>query len=209
MIGNTHFPRRYIICDRENLLVYCEALSNNHAMAISQGLINGLVVRSDTTIPDDVDFNDEHVVYFNDNGIYLPYQKDILPTWIEERKLVLQRLKVFANMQDLVYKRLGRVDDQVGLGIMEGFVWSELNKCKPEEGYYTHAIEEWAHITEVPVETGYQELLIRSQSLGLVFLRTQATYIKYVSIINQQDSENEIEYAYRNFFNEIYKVAKI
>lgn len=209
MIGHTHLPCRYLICDREKLFIYCEALSNNHAMAINQGLINGIVVRSDAIISDDIDFNNKDLVYFNDNGVFRLYQDDILPSWIEERKLVLQRLQVFAKMQELVYKRLSRVDDQIGLGIMEGFVWSELNKCKPEEGYYTHAIEEWAHITEVPVETGYQELLIRSQSVGLVFLRTQGTYIKYVSIINQQDSANEIEYAYGNFFNEIYKVAKI
>lgn len=210
MIGITNFPNRYFVCDREKLLVYGEGLSNNHVMAVNQGLINGLtVIYNKNELTNDINLNDPNIVYRYDNGVFSAYEQAIPPEWLEERSLVLKRLQIFARMQDLVYKRLSRIDDHIGVGIMEGFVWSELNKCKPDENYYTHAIEEWAHITDTPIETAYQELLIRSQGIGLVVLRTQATYLKYVTIINQCKSIVELEYEYKSFFDQIYKVAKI
>lgn len=210
MIGITNFPNRYFVCDREKLLIYGEGLSNNHVMAVNQGLINGLaVIYKNNELTDGINLNDPDVVYRYDNNMFLVHDQPISAEWLEERVLVLKRIEVFARMQDLVYKRLSRIDDHIGVGIMEGFVWSELNKCKPDEGYYTHAIEEWAHITDTPIETAYQELLIRSQGIGLVVLRTQATYLKYVTIINQCKSITELEYEYKCFFEQIYKVAKI
>lgn len=210
MIGITNFPNRYFVCDREKLLVYGEGLSNNHVMAVNQGLINGLTVMyNKNELTNSINLNDPNIVYRYDNGVFSVYNEQIPSEWLQERTLVLKRLEIFARMQDLVYKRLSRIDDHIGVGIMEGFVWSELNKCKPDEGYYTHAIEEWAHITDTPIETAYQELLIRSQGIGLVVLRTQATYLKYVTTINQCKSIVELEHEYKNFFDQIYKVAKI
>jgi hypothetical protein len=73
----------------------------------------------------------------------------------------------------------------------EGFLSSQLDKCRPDIGYYTHAIKEWAAIQDIPDATAFQELTIRSEHYGLTYLRNHGIYLKYLRKINQCNTEEE------------------
>jgi hypothetical protein len=75
---------------------------------------------------------------------------------------------------------------------MEAYLCNQLDKCDVKNEYYTQAIHEWAAISEVDVKVAYQELKIKTESLGLQYIRNNAIYHRYVFLLNQCKNKEDL-----------------
>jgi hypothetical protein len=87
---------------------------------------------------------------------------------------------------------------------MMPFLTDQLNKCDPSNNIYTTAIQDWANIQNVSYETAYQELKLRQEGYGLVYIRSHALYTKHAKNISQAKNEPELRKKYEEALLEIY-----
>lgn len=55
--------------------------------------------------------------------------------------------------------------------------------------YYPPSIVEWAEINDLPLEDAYQELKMSYESAGIIIMRINAVWRKYVNLINSITEE--------------------
>jgi hypothetical protein len=84
----------------------------------------------------------------------------------------------------------------------------ELGRCRPQEGYYTQGIHEYANVQRVDVSVAYEELKFLVNGARLVKLRNFGLYRRYVQIINSCPL-SDLEKNYQLAIDEVYYNAKI
>lgn len=101
----------------------------------------------------------------------------------QKRELLGLRSKYLYDLELLCKTQLTRtrlfVDPAVG-----PFLLDQLKQCDPKNDFYTLRIHEYADINQIPVDTAYQELMLRTQSADLIRFRVQAFYDKYSHQLN-------------------------
>lgn len=131
-------------------------------------------------------------------------EKFITEEWINKRRFYKLK-KVFLNLWEFQIRRSCRKQiDFFGTPNMMPFLTDQLNKCDPSNNIYTTAIQDWANIQNVSYETAYQELKLRQEGYGLVYIRSHALYTKHAKNISQAKNEPELRKKYEEALLEIY-----
>jgi hypothetical protein len=151
-------------------------------------------------------FNDierHYQVDFNFNITELP-PKFITNEWIEKRRIFIHK-KFFLNQWEFQIRRSCRkMVDFYATSHMMPFLIDQLNKCDPEKNEYTTAIQDWANIQEIPPQAAYQELKLRQEGYGLVYLRSHALYTKFARKISMSKTMDDVVKNYNEAVATIY-----
>jgi hypothetical protein len=196
----------FIIIDRDTHGIICSTDDMFLARSVTSGIPSGDSTKvigkwgiwnsliNDAKYNRTFDFNDIRLHYqlVSREGVVVTLNEDLVtPEWIEKRKKIILRLKWIKNFQDLVHSATIKASEYFGLYNFEGFLVSQLNQSNPATGYFTPAIREWAEIQDVSEFDAWQELTIRSNHYGLVYMRNHAIYLKYLRKINQLETADE------------------
>lgn len=188
---------RIFVYDKSTLGILCSANSYTHAYAIVSGLLNARTHSyfKKERLDYNFNFDDPHSNYkFNDtdSNIEILSDKFITPEWINLRILIIEKANSLAYWEHRCKKVNSRLDEYYS-AYLSSYLNSELLKCDPEKNFYTQSIYEYAYIQEISVETAYQELNMKNESLGLAHMRNYAVYLKGVREINQQQTCEDVQ----------------
>lgn len=210
------YNKLIVVFDETTHGIVCTAHSDAHAHALIQGTINcKFVSLSSYFHPKAPGYN----LNFNDASMHYRFtpthEVEPLPSkfstqeWTNFRALMLKKSYFLGMWEFRIRQNLNRINDYYGLPNMMSFLIDQLNKCDPNSGYYTSAITEWAEIQECSPEAAYQELKLRQEGYGLVYLRSNALYSKYVRKISQATTEAEVKDYYDQGWTDLLKKAQI
>lgn len=187
---------KIIVVDNNTDGVMCECATYSIAHSVSCGFINSSVKVLPSNIPSQVQEFDKN---FNSNQHHYQHRAakiyDMTPSLITEQWIALKELAMLRNGWQAIWETrcnqylLNRNREYAHLEQFEGFLWRELDACKPDENFYTQAIVEWATLSDVSVSTAYQELKLKAESRGLQYLRNHAIHQKYVFLLNQENTK--------------------
>lgn len=191
-----------VLVDYDTHGVYCGPETHSHANALKSGLINAGIFEIGSTLPwmeplfkniSNLGSKDKHYSFnFTTGELYDMPAELITPEWIENKQRVAIRYHTMLAWEFRTRRRTIRINDYHSVGIMEGFLWDQYRQCRPDENYYTPAIHEWADLSETTPENAFQELKMRSENIGLVYLRINAIYHKYIHKLNQCNTKEEL-----------------
>jgi hypothetical protein len=194
-----------LIIDQTTNGIVCTAFSDPHAASIVLGMPNGRAMAYEKY------FDPKNKKYYYDyNTLSKHYQlvsnfdvvslpeKFITLEWISFRKLVQQKQIYLAFWEFKIRQYMNSVNDFYGLPNMMSFLTEQLSLCNPNESFYTRAIVEWADIQEATPQAAYQELKIRQEGYGLVYMRSHALYLKHAKKITMAKTFDQIEQEFYN-----------
>jgi hypothetical protein len=76
------------------------------------------------------------------------------------------------------------MNDFFDLSSLMPYLTAQLSQCDPSKNHYAAPIIEWAEIQEISPDAAYQELKLRQEGHGLIYLRRHALYLKYARKIS-------------------------
>lgn len=189
---------KIIVLDELTHGILCESVSPSVAHSVSLGFINSSI----RILPTSLSWLESNYNHdFNNSGIHYEFKKMNISLLnhdlINDEYLRIRQLAVMRNFAHQAWEvkckqyLQNRNHDYHGMNMLGGFLCSQLDKCLPENNYYTQSIHEWAIISDISVDMAYQELKIKSESIGLQYLRNYAIYQKYVILINKCNTKSE------------------
>lgn len=190
---------KIIVIDNHTNGVMCECATYSIAHSVSLGFINSSI----KVLPSNLSWQSEE---FNKrfNSTELHYQHiagkihDMNPALITEEWIALKNLAILRNTWQLIWETrcnqylLNRNIEYAHTAEFEGFLWRELDACKPESDFYTQAIIEWATLSEVSPNTAYQELKLKAESKGLQYIRNHAIHQRFVLLLNRENTKEDL-----------------
>jgi hypothetical protein len=208
---------KYIVVDMETEGVLCESITPSIAQAVSLGFINSTIKVLPLSFSkfkemyENYNFNQLDIFYTHQNMQVKEMNPNIVTDkWISSKKLAHLRNNFHTAWEARCKQFLqNRNHDFHTLGVLDGYLWNQIEKCDPLNDYYTQAIHEWASISDVPPDTAYQELKIRAESIALQYIRNHAVYQRYVHLINKERTEKEMRKVFRNGMEHLYGRVQI
>jgi hypothetical protein len=202
-----------IIVEKEFNTILCRAINVSSGVATCKGLFNTslqIFPISMSQFKPIAEYDFDSTVYYISGykDIHKAPDHIITPEYLELKRLTKLRNSYLWAFEQRLQEGLGRAYDYFDDNL-EAFLISELNKCKPDEGYYTDAIYEYAAVAGVDINTVYQELYLRSQTNGLIRLRNKAFYDKGVIALNSAKTEEELKYQYGKVLDDAFVVQRI
>lgn len=208
---------KYLVVSAENLCVYTYSPRPVTAHAISAGIADSMVFGlTEMNSPHFNKFanrnffhNKVWVLVLSPTGITLKErnQSEVTEDWVKNREIARARQNAFAIWETHTEHALARTNRRS----WEPFTLiatQQLDMCKPEEGYYTKCIEEYAKVMMKPVDHVYKELKLQIDSDTNVKFRIQALADKWKDKINECDTQEQInkakEYMLREFWTNSY-----
>lgn len=215
-MSDTIYNQLILVYDQTTNGIVCSANSDAHASAIVLGMVNGKSMSFgkffNRKIPEfNFNFNDTRVGYQiteNYNIVALP-TKFATKAWENYRELIALKSYFLGLWEFRIRQQLNRVNDFYGMSNMMSFLIEQLALCDPKNNYYTSAISEWADIQEIPAAAAYQELKIRQEGYGLIYLRSHALYSKYVRKISMAQDADEVKEQFELACVDLLKKAQI
>lgn len=187
-------------CDTNGIMCQCATASIGHS--VSSGFINSTV----KVVPSNLSWqHEEFNKQFNSIEHHYQWKKDgdppvvkihdMNPSLITKEWIDLKNLAILRNTWQLIWETrcnqflLNRYNEYAHIEKFEGFLWRELDACRPESGFYTQSIIEWSALSDVSPNTAYQELKLKAESRGLQHIRNHAIHQKYVFLLNQETTK--------------------
>jgi hypothetical protein len=200
-----------IIYDNFNRGILGTANSETHANALCLGILNSRFVELDESLCESLNFDvltEHYQLPYNFPITPLP-SKFITGEWIGKR-VIYQRKSIFLSLWESKVKGIvSQNNDFFGNSSLMAFLKSQLDKCSPDNDFYTKPILEWAEIQEVSPNSAFQELMLRYEGHGLVHLRSHALYHKYARKISLAEKYNDIEKLYNDAITDLSLKASI
>jgi hypothetical protein len=190
---------KIIVIDNLSEGVLCECISPSIAQSVSLGFINSSI----KILPSSIPWLEKDYYYnFNDSSSYFQFRTmkilKLSDHLITEEFIAMRFLAQIRNSFHAAWETkckqflYNRNHDYFNLPLMEAYLCNQLDKCDVNNEYYTQAIHEWAAISEVDVKVAYQELKIKTESLGLQYIRNNAIYHRYVFLLNQCKNKEDL-----------------
>lgn len=208
---------KYIVVDMETEGILCESITPSIAQAVSLGFMNSTIKVLPGSFPRFAELYEKYS--FNQSDTYYTHQnmqvKEMNPNivndkWIASKKLAHLRNNFHTAWEARCKQFLqNRNHDFHTLGVFDGYLWNQIEKCNPTVGYYTQAIHEWASISETLPETAFQELKMKSESIALQYIRNHAVYQRYVYLINKEKTEKEMRRVFASGMEHLYGRVQI
>ena len=197
--------------------VLCESTTPSIAQAVSLGFINSTIKVLPLSFSK---FKETYGHYnFNQLDTFYTHQnmqvKEMNPNivtdkWISTKKLAHLRNNFHSAWEARCKQFLqNRNHDFHTLGVFDGYLWNQIEKCDPTNNYYTQAIQEWASISDVCPDTAYQELKMRAESIALQYIRNHAVYQRYVQLINKETTEKALRGVFSKGMEHLYGRVQI
>jgi len=193
-----------IVYDQKTNGIICSANSDSHGAAIALGICNAKFVAMDQNLNPNcakVNYDDINIHYrINRNRHRSQHHIETLASefvteeWINCRELALQKSQVLARWEFSVRQQLSRMNDFFDQSSVMSFLTTQLSLCDPNKDYYTKPIMEWGEIQEISPGTAYQELKIRQEGHGVVYLRRHALYLKYARKISMAKTIDDVRW---------------
>lgn len=191
---------KFIIVDMETDGILCESTTPSIAQSVSLGFMNSTIKMLPMSFSR---FAEEYGKYnFNQLENFYTHQNMkvekmnpalVTDKWINAKKLAHLRNNFHTAWEARCKQFLqNRNHDFHTLGVFDGYLWNQIEKCDPKNNYYTQAIQEWASISDILPDVAYQELKIRAESIALQYIRNHAVYQRYVQLINKERTEKEM-----------------
>jgi hypothetical protein len=191
--------QKIIVVDNNTDGIMCECSSFSIAHSVSCGFINSSIKVLPSNLPWQAEeFNKD----FNSNSQHYQHRTtkiyDMTPSLINKQWIDLKELAILRNVWQTIWETrcnqflLNRNIEYAHLEQFEGFLWREIDSCKPNENFYTQAIVEWATLSDVGIATAYQELKLKAESRGLQYIRNHAIHQKYVFLLNQETTKERL-----------------
>ena len=212
----------YIIVDKSSRNILAATDSKAAAMALSlwQSRIWMNIVPNKNSRPADQqsinDFLDLDRCYKTVLG---DFQEDFVLTPIpitDKKPLKLLRKEVIRRLiwQTKLASRCERatmtVPENIFLENYSESILSELDKCSPNNQYYTEPIKDYARITDCSEDVAYNELKLHMDNLAHSRLRNLALYIKFRNKLNQANGDPDSQkLVYEEFLQEMVGNSKI
>jgi len=190
---------KYIVVDSHTDGILCECYSVSIAHSVSKGFINSTLKILPASVPwlydqYNKDYNSFEVFYQHRNMQIFEMKSEL----ITDEFVSLKKLAKLRNSVQHVWEArcrqflLDRNYEYFANSELEGYLLVELNNCNTTKNFYTPAITEWAELNEISADVAYQELRMRSTSIGRQHIRNHAIHQKFVNLINQQFTEKEM-----------------
>jgi len=201
--------------DTNAILYVARSLTN--ANAVNLGIINSLVIVLPTSLEhrrkgllDGVNLEDDLQLYQGRKYVSLrPLPLHLLTGQHRARRALAQlRGKYLFSLEVYFSGQLNRTVDFFDPEL-KSFIGHELLKCKPENEVYSDAIHEYAFISEINVQTAYQELLMGFETAGVIKLRNYALFKKHAMIFNSLHTAEELDLAMKNALDDLLYKARI
>lgn len=205
-----------LIVDQQTNGIVCSAHSDAHAAAILLGMPNGKAIAQEKFFKKndpffEVNFNKTNKHYQlrgNFNFALLP-DKFVTQKWIDYRELILTKSEYLLLWEFKIRQCMNTVNDFYGLPNMMPFLTEQLSLCDPKNNFYTRAVTEWGDIQEVPPSVAFQELKIRQEGYGLVYMRSHALYFKHAKNISMANTVDEIDDNFYSACEELLEKTRI
>ena len=193
---------QHLVVDLENQGILCRAPTSSVANAVSLGFIN-----TTTTVllefpwtkekSSGVNFDGENWQLMR-RGHFVKMPADLVTEeWLAKKALAMKRRNFQWAWEGRCIQQLRRAADFHSPGVFESYVMLQLQECDPISEVWPIGILEWASIHQVTPEMAYQDLKLRMDSLGLMYLRNAALHKKIMEDINKGTSEEEMHEALR------------
>jgi hypothetical protein len=208
---------KYIVVDMETEGILCESITPSIAQAVSLGFINSTIKvlpMSYSVFKErygHYDFNQHKVYYTHQNmQVNIMNPNIVDDKWVDSKQLAHTRNNFHTAWEARCKQFLqNRNHDFHTLGVLDGYLWNQIEKCDPPNNHYTQAIQEWASISEISAAAAYQELKMRSESIALQYIRNHAVYQKYVHLINKEKTEKEMMIVFNRGMEHLYGRVQI
>ena len=187
---------KFLVCDLETNYILCESQTLSIAQAVSSGILNSqsIILPVITDAIEKINFHDLTQFYkIKKTKIYPVIDVEISSRNLNQKILVDMRNTAHHKWEGLCWMSANiNLTDYHSMAHAHVFLVPALNKCIPEENYYTELIEEWAELSDVAPAVAYQELTIKTQAYGMQYIRNHAVYHRVVREINQCHSLDDM-----------------
>ena len=176
--------------------ILCKSRSVTSANATVKGLFNTAIRMIAVQLNQfshftNIDFDNKHFKVDLRGEVEELSPHLVTPEFLELKRIAKLRNEFLWALELRLQEGIYRLQDYYE-PTLEAFLLSELTLCDPETGTYTDALHEYANISEVDVETVYQELTMKSRTAGIIRLRNKALYDKYVRKMNTASTKEEL-----------------
>jgi len=105
----------------------------------------------------------------------------------EKRKIANRRQHVLSAIETKLERYAGRVVHSSVDDLFIPHMTVEVNNCKPNEGYYTDALIEYATSSDLTVDQAFQECRMITSSTNITVMRLHAYWKYFIKYINSLD----------------------
>jgi hypothetical protein len=128
---------------------------------------------------------------------------NVSESWKKQREVLFLRQNIFVHWETLTSNSLIRLSRHKW-GEFDSYMETELKNCDPVKNEFSHILEEYARIVELPVDLAYRELKLRIESDNSVKFRIQALAEKWKKKINQGETSDELAAIRTNMIKEFW-----
>jgi hypothetical protein len=107
------------------------------------------------------------------------------------RQLANRRQHVLASIETKLERYAGRVVHSTVDDVFIPYMTTEIDKCIPENNYYTPGLEAWAISAGLPVKQAYQECKMVVSSTNITIMRLHAYWKWFISHVNSLDFSDQ------------------
>jgi len=107
--------------------------------------------------------------------------------WTKKRSLANFRSEKMEILENICERYISRVKNFPGDDLFFHYIGLELSKEK------SNSIKEWAEMNEITEDAARQELTMMYDSTGIILIRIQAVWNRYVNIINNMSDFKTFE----------------
>ena len=179
---------KFLVYDLETNYVLCKSQSLSIAHSVSLGILNSqsTILPAKDDVVDKINFEDLTQFYMTKQGkIYPVINVEISDRQITQKSLAVMRNEAHQAWESFCWTSANtNLTDYHSMAHAHAFLVPALDKCRPEEDYYTEPVVEWAQLSDVTPAVAYQELSIKTQAVGMQYIRNHAIYQKVVRDIN-------------------------
>lgn len=206
----------YILIDIPSTSVLTRVKSLTCGRALSKGILDTEVV----PLPSNLGTrHDEYVSKDLWNGYWIYNGRTVSLSELPEHIKSDERYQKIRSLAKLRHNYQYALETYYQINLVRSFdfydygfdlyIQSQLDKVNTATNEYPQAIKEYALISGISEENAYEELAMRSQTYGLIKTRNYALYQKYVYLLNQVDTEPELEVVIKQAIKELKNNAQV
>ena len=130
-------------------------------------------------------------------------QKYLTEEWLNKRNLCNLRARHLRNLETMCERYVARTKTFFSDEIFLQYLSTQLPLVKSQTNDYPDSIKEWAEIRSLTPQSAYNELKMIYESTGITMMRAHAIWHKYVDLINNLDTEEDLKGIYAKIETEL------
>ena len=202
---------KYLILSMENWCIFtytpraisASAMAAGDGDSVVKGITFGNCVDYGKISNRDMFYSNIYMMEQKTNKLVIVPDDQVSDSWKQQREILRLRQDAIFLWETYTANSLVRVVRHAWQHF-DVVAEAELSKCDPTADQFTHIIEEYARIMELPVNRAYKELKLRIESDNVARFRIQAMAEKWKNKINQSNTADEINKVKQEMLNEFW-----